>query len=573
MRHVTWHNKAPHLASNYFELGATSVFELGVISISSLIFNRRFQDHLPADPLTENSLRQVQAACFSYVDPKRVSAPQLVAYSHELATELGLSQDYCTSAEFLDALSGNAKVGGMAPYAMCYGGHQFGNWAGQLGDGRAINLGEVSDRQGRTQTIQLKGAGPTPYSRSADGLAVLRSSIREFLCSEAMHHLGVPTTRALSLALSGEGVERDMMYSGDPQIEPGAIVARVAPSFIRFGNFEIFASRGDVATLEKLVAYTIEFDFPELHEEYLRDRKSAVLNLLRKVSQRTCDMIVAWMRVGFVHGVMNTDNMSILGLTIDYGPYGWLDNFDPTWTPNTTDVQHRRYRFENQPAIAQWNLLQLANALYPLVESAEELEVIVHDFKSQYEASWQTMMGQKLGLHAQPNNAASLAPLYLQLEKLLAESELDMTLFYRSLSTSSCETLELAQPCENYLQELSYKKSLTRDEVTAWCEWFRDYNHQVKNHQVKNNQVANSQCSSEERVNMMEQNNPVFILRNFIAQEAIEKAYEADYSLIEQLLTAIAHPYENHASHKVFSKKRPEWALNKAGCSMLSCSS
>ncbi len=512
-----------------------------------------------------NNTRQVEKACFSYVDPQRVSAPQLIAYSQELAEELGLSQSYCESDEFIQVVSGNAKRSDMKPYAMCYGGHQFGAWAGQLGDGRAINLGEVRDQNQHLQTIQLKGAGPTPYSRSADGLAVLRSSIREFLCSEAMHHLGIPTTRALSLSLSGEGVERDMFYSGQPEIEPGAIVARVSPSFIRFGNFEIFASRGDIETLDKLVAYTIENDFPDLYDQYLSDKKAAVLAFFREVCTLTCEMIVHWMRVGFVHGVMNTDNMSILGLTIDYGPYGWLDNFDPSWTPNTTDVQHKRYRYENQAAVAQWNLLQLANTLYPLVESVPELETIVRDFRTNYEMRWHDMMSQKLGIETQQERYKAQHDLFTQLERMLGESEFDMTLFYRFLTDGyhDYSIQEDATVKERFLNELGYKDKLSAHEIKEWNDWFQDYAEHI----------SLTALSPIQRLEIMNKSNPVFILRNFIAQEAIDKAYQGDYALVDQLLEAVSHPYNDHVSHSTFDKKRPDWAMNKAGCSMLSCSS
>jgi uncharacterized protein with ACT and thioredoxin-like domain len=229
-----------------------------------------------------------------------------------------------------------AQAAGMEPYAACYGGHQFGNWAGQLGDGRAITLGEVVNERGERWELQLKGAGPTPYSRTADGRAVLRSSIREFLCSEAMHHLGVPTTRALSVVTTGDAVVRDMFYDGNAEEEPGAIVCRVAPSFIRFGNFEIFAARNDLAMLEQLVDFTIARDFA--HLMVMPDVSARRAAWYAEVCERTARLMVHWMRVGFVHGVMNTDNMSILGLTIDYGPYGWIDDFNPNWTPNTTDA-------------------------------------------------------------------------------------------------------------------------------------------------------------------------------------------------------------------------------------------
>ena len=272
----------------------------------------------------------------------------------------------------------------MQPYAANYGGHQFGHWAGQLGDGRAITLGETINAAGERWELQLKGAGPTPYSRSADGRAVLRSSIREFLCSEAMHHLGVPTTRALSLVATGEAVVRDMFYDGHPKPEPGAIVCRVAPSFIRFGNFELPASRGDNALLRQLADFCIRRDFPELRGR----RRAALRRVVRRRSASAPRVMVAhWMRVGFVHGVMNTDNMSILGLTIDYGPYGWVDNYDLDWTPNTTDAHGRRYRFGWQPKIAHWNLARLAQALSPLFTSVEPLQAGLQRYVDTYVAA------------------------------------------------------------------------------------------------------------------------------------------------------------------------------------------
>ncbi|MGZ4998128.1 MAG: protein adenylyltransferase SelO family protein, partial [Methylobacter sp.] len=281
--------------------------------LDDLVFDNRFIRELPADPQTANTRRQVFGSCYSRVTPVQVAKPQLVAYSREVAELLGLSPEDCESDDFTQVFVGNRQLPGMFPYATCYGGHQFGVWAGQLGDGRAINLGEAVNSRGEHWTLQLKGAGETPYSRTADGLAVLRSSVREFLCSEAMYHLGVPTTRALSLMLTGEEVIRDMFYNGNPRPEPGAVVCRVAPSFTRFGSFQIFAARGEIDLLKKLVDFTIRTDFPHLGEPSL----DVYLKWFEEVCRRTADMIVHWQRVGFVHGVMNTDNMSILGLTID----------------------------------------------------------------------------------------------------------------------------------------------------------------------------------------------------------------------------------------------------------------
>ena len=316
----------------------------------------------PAIPTLSPGIRQV-AAAWSRVRPTPVAAPRLIAHSREMAETLGFSEADVASPEFAQVFGGNALLPGMDPFAVNYGGHQFGHWAGQLGDGRAITLGETLDAQGRRWELQLKGAGPTPYSRSADGRAVLRSSIREFLCSEAMHHLGVPTTRALSLVATGEPVVRDMFYDGHPKAEPGAIVCRVAPSFLRFGNFELPYARGDLDLLRTLADVLHRARFPGTRGARA---KRCTATGSRTVCERTAILMAHWMRVGFVHGVMNTDNMSILGLTIDYGPYGWIDDFDPDWTPNTTDAGGKRYRFGWQPKIAYWNLTRLAHAMSPL---------------------------------------------------------------------------------------------------------------------------------------------------------------------------------------------------------------
>lgn len=304
-----------------------------------LTFDNRFLADLPGDPEAGNHRRQVHGAAWSRVAPTPVAAPRLLAWSPEVAALLDLDEADVRDPRFTEVFAGNRLVDGMDPFAANYGGHQFGVWAGQLGDGRAISLGEVVNRRGERWELQLKGAGPTPYSRSADGRAVLRSSVREFLCSEAMHHLGVPTTRALSLVATGEAVVRDMFYDGNAAPEPGAVVCRVSPSFIRLGSFELPASRGDRALLERLVDFAIDRDFPHLVAAHRSDPVARRAAWFAEVCERTAVTIAHWMRVGFVHGVMNTDNLSVLGLTIDYGPYGWLDDYDPDFTPNTTDAE------------------------------------------------------------------------------------------------------------------------------------------------------------------------------------------------------------------------------------------
>ena len=514
----------------------------------------RFEKNLPSDPLRKNTRRQVVESCFSYVTPQKTNAPKMLHFSEAMGEELGLTTKDLHSEEFLNIFTGNALIPNSSPYAMCYGGHQFGNWAGQLGDGRAINLAEI-EHNNRHWVLQLKGAGPTPYSRTADGLAVLRSSVREYLCSEAMYHLGIPTTRALSIALTGEEVLRDVLYNGNPAYEKGAIVCRVAPSFLRFGNYEIFAARNDVKNLKILVDYTVKNHCPHLGSP----SKETYLAFFKEVAAKTLETIVHWQRVGFVHGVMNTDNLSILGLTIDYGPYGWLEGYDPHWTPNTTDREHKRYRYENQPNIGLWNLLQLANALYPLIEEAAPLEAVLETYKTTFEQRALEMHASKLGLE---KSGAADRELFDKLEETLQLTETDMTLFFRKLSSLS----KTNNPKEAMLliHEAFYKpKELTKSVVQKWEEWFSSYLQRLK-------KETNTDTERKEKMNAV---NPKYVLRNYMAQLAIEAAEKGDYSLIDELFVLLKNPYDEQPNAERWFAKRPEWARHKIGCSMLSCSS
>lgn len=521
--------------------------------MKDLNFNNLFVDQLPADPEVRNTRRQVYGSCYSLVEPTAVSAPSLVSYSIETAFLFDWFDDDCGSGDFLQTFAGNKLLDGMKPYAMCYGGHQFGNWAGQLGDGRAINLGDAVNQKGESWALQLKGAGPTPYSRTADGLAVLRSSVREYLCSEAMFHLGVPTTRALSLVSTGEQVMRDMLYDGHPEYEPGAVVCRVAPSFIRFGSFQLLASRDELVELRQLTDFTIETHFPDLLKEHEVSSKALYLAWFDQVCQSTVEMIIGWMRVGFVHGVMNTDNMSIHGLTIDYGPYGWLDSFDPEWTPNTTDAQNKRYRYSQQGNMALWNCYQLANSLYPLIEDAPALEALLHQFQASYEQQWSNMMASKLGL-AKFKQGDKL--LFQRLETLLAEEETDMTIFYRLLSS---ENLNVETFYDAYYQPLG----LSNDYTQSMGQWLIDYQARI----------AQDELSFEDRASAMNKVNPKYVFRNYLAQQATEKAQTGDYSMVNELLDLFRNPYDEQPERAHYGVKRPDWARTKAGCSMLSCSS
>ncbi len=514
----------------------------------------RFTEELPGDLIEDNYQRQVENACYSYVHPTPVARPRIVSFSTDAATLLDLDEQACRSRAFLDLFSGNRISQQMNPYAMCYGGHQFGNWAGQLGDGRAINLGEIQNRQGDYWTLQLKGGGPTPYSRTADGLAVLRSSLREYLCSEAMYHLGIPTTRALSLILTGEDVVRDMFYNGNPKVEPGAVVCRLSPSFVRFGNFEIHAYRKEDDLLKKLADYTIKRDYPHLAS---RLSKESYLNWFAEIAERTAEMIVHWMRVGFVHGVMNTDNMSILGLTIDYGPYGWLEGYEPTWTPNTTDAQTKRYCYGNQPYIAQWNLSRLAAALYPLIGETEPLQEALDVYRKAFQQQWQRTISHKTGFFEyEPEDDQ----LITRLLELLTRQETDMTIFFRLLADFGNNDVRAV----DHFQPAWYKPDeLGRDYLEAVETWGRDYVYRLKK----------SSISSIERKKRMNLINPKFVFRNYLAQQAIDRAEKDDFSMIEKLMSILRSPYDDQPENEIFAEKRPEWARNRPGCSMLSCSS
>ena len=512
-----------------------------------------FTKELPADVIKDNTRRQVENAAFSYVSPKKTAKPAVVHISQEMASELNISEEETQSEFFKNIVTGNEIYPNTTPFAMCYAGHQFGNWAGQLGDGRAINLFEVA-HQNKNWKVQLKGAGETPYSRTADGLAVLRSSVREYLCSEAMFHLGVPTTRALSLSLSGDSVLRDILYDGHPDYEKGAIVSRVSPSFLRFGSFEIFTARNDLKNLKVLTDYTIKNHFPHLG----KPSKENYIAFFKEVTTRTLEMIIHWQRVGFVHGVMNTDNLSILGQTIDYGPYGWLEGYDHHWTPNTTDTQFKRYRYGAQMEIGHWNLYQLANALYPLIGEADDLERILHSYHEKAKKHYLVMMRGKLGLFVEDKSDTELIG---NLESILQLTETDMTIFFRNLSNfsseASLEGLKIIKDAFYIPNEIS--SSIKQ----KWNSWFMHYAERLQKEEVP----------FKERKKKMNQVNPKYVFRNYMAQLAIDDANKGDFKLIDELFQLFRKPYEEQAEKEKWFVKRPEWARYKVGCSMLSCSS
>ncbi len=518
----------------------------------ALNFQNSFQSALKGDLSKVNHTRQTPDVHYALTEPTAVKNPELLIWSEEAGELLDLPSPSTKDGWEAQVFGGNRILEGMAPYAARYGGHQFGNWAGQLGDGRAISLGEVRNQKGESWEIQLKGAGPTPYSRRADGRAVLRSSLREFICSEAMYHLGVPTTRALSCVLTGEKVVRDMFYDGHPEEEDGAITTRLSPSFIRFGNFEILAQLGEVENLSALTQFTIDKFYPEFSSQ----GEEGINHFFQEVAIRTARMIAEWLRVGFVHGVMNTDNMSILGLTIDYGPYGWLDTYDPGFTPNTTDAGQKRYRFANQPSIGLWNLARLAEALAPLVEKHEGLEQGFDIYRSEFARSFHQSMGKKLGL--EDFEESRDLPLLESLDRAMRASELDMTLFYRGLSQVRAERDFSLIP---ELKAAFYQADVSLGHPIR--DWLKRYEERV---------LSDSR-STDLIVQAMNSVNPYVIPRNFQVQSVIDALSRNNREPLDQLFRAIRSPYDENDETRAFSEKRPEWARHKAGCSALSCSS
>lgn len=517
-------------------------------------FVRRFLDALPGDAGDAPTPRLVAGAAWSRVAPTPVPAPRLLAVSSPLADELGLAEAM-RAPDAPAVFGGNALWPGMEPYAANYGGHQFGQWAGQLGDGRAIVLGELVRPDGEVVELQLKGAGPTPYSRRGDGRAVLRSSLREFLCSEAMHWLGVPTTRALTLVATGEQVVRDMFYDGRPAAEPGAIVCRVAPTFLRFGSYELPSARGDTALLETLVDFTLRHWFPGLGAP----GRDAYAAMLHEVAGRTAKLVAHWQAVGFVHGVMNTDNLSILGLTIDYGPYGWIDDFDLGWTPNTTDAAQRRYAFGNQPGVGLWNVARLGEALLPLLDGDAAVEQALVHYQRTYAEAATTRFAQKLGLSfdAARGDGALLQDLF----DWLQATATDMTIFFRALAP-----LVRADAPPSALPDgvrAAFYGPVADAHAAAGVAWLQRWWQRARAGALPPATIAAA----------MDRTNPKFVLRNWLAQDAIDAAHQGDLAGLERLLAVMQRPFDEQPQHADLAQRRPDWARDKPGCSALSCSS
>lgn len=456
-------------------------------------------------------------------------APYWVGMNAALGAELGLPAHWQQSELWLQALSGNTVLPGSTPLATVYSGHQFGVWAGQLGDGRAILLGEAQGME-----WQLKGAGRTPFSRMGDGRAVLRSSIREFLCSEAMHGLRIPTTRALCVTGSDAPVRRETL-------ETAAVVTRLAPSFIRFGHFEHFCHHDQHAELKTLADYVIERFYPHCHGEQ-RWAGNPYVALLAAVTERTAQMVAQWQSVGFCHGVMNTDNMSILGLTIDYGPFQFLDGYRTGHICNHSDHQGR-YAFNKQPNVAYWNLYCLGQALLPLIGDQEQAIAALETYKTSYAQATARCFGAKLGLAEGQFPPQELVDAILQ---LLASEAVDYTIFWRRLS----HWIASPDPANDTVRDLF----LDRPAIDRWLHSF-------------SSQHAPTDCAVVSR--RMLAANPKYVLRNHLGELAIRAAQQKDYSVAADLLTVLQSPFDEHPQHGAYADFAPDWAADIA----ISCSS
>lgn len=507
--------------------------------------NADFTKVFPGD-FSDNLLqRQTPGFLFAKVKPEVFDKISVISFNETLSNEIGLGS--LESQQDIDFLGAQNLDESIFTYATAYAGHQFGNWAGQLGDGRAILAGEIINNQNQKFELQWKGAGATAYSRFADGRAVLRSSVREYLMSEAMFHLNVPTTRALSLVETGEWISRDMAYNGNPKDEKGAVVLRVAESFLRFGHFELLSARNELDTLKQLSDFAIDNYFPEV--DNLSDEK--YLDWFKAICNRTSKMIIDWYRVGFVHGVMNTDNMSILGLTIDFGPYSMLDNYDLDFTPNTTDLPGKRYAFGKQAQISHWNLIQLANALFPLIKDDKALENVLENYAKDFWTKHDEMLCRKFGFEELKNGDDQF---FTDWQQLIQDFGLDYTLFFASLET-------WRNKADFNVFENCYYRVLTAVEKEKLSKFLSQYEERLRLNSI----------SKSDSLELMKTANPKFILRNYLLFEAIQDLENGNQEKFNQLYQALQNPYESIFPD--LEQKKPKIYDNVLGCSQLSCSS
>jgi uncharacterized protein YdiU (UPF0061 family) len=498
--------------------------------------------HRPATPIadlpwlssSEKGFASLGETFATLTEPTPLPGAHWVGCNDALRDELGLPTDLWKQQEALDLLTGNRLTANSPTYASVYSGHQFGQWAGQLGDGRAINLGALSTSLG-LQELQLKGAGPTPYSRRGDGRAVLRSSIREFLASEAMHGLGIPTTRALCVTGSPAHVRRE-------EVETAAVVTRVAPSFVRFGHFEHFASNGQIDELRALADHVVTAHFPKLLDQQGTDRYVA---LLHEVTQRTAHLMAQWQAVGFCHGVMNTDNMSVLGLTLDYGPFQYLDGFDANHICNHSDHQGR-YAYARQPQIAYWNLFCLGQALMPLIDEQAPALAALESYKQAFPQAMDQRMRDKLGLSGAHDGDRDLVEDLLQ---SLQQDHVDYTVFWRRLSLAVRESAHSTHAFEP-VRDLF----LHRETFDVWCSRY-----------LERLGTPDRQATGDKLL----RTNPKYILRNHLGELAIRQAKAGNFAMVQDLLQVLHTPFDEHPNYEAWAGLAPEWASSIE----ISCSS
>jgi uncharacterized protein YdiU (UPF0061 family) len=486
---------------------------------------------VPRLPALGNQFASLDAAFFSATSASTLPEPYPIAVSATLAAELGLAAEDLSGPAWTEVFAGNLLLPGSKPLAAVYSGHQFGVWAGQLGDGRALLLGDLIGASGQRFELQLKGAGPTPYSRMGDGRAVLRSSIREFLCSEAMAALGVPTTRALALVGSPLPVIRE-------SFETAAVVTRVAPSFVRFGSFEHWASKGDVEHLRQLADYVIETSYPEL-----QSTDQPYLALLRVVMERSAELVAHWQAIGFCHGVLNTDNMSILGVTLDYGPFGFLEAFDAGHICNHSDHQGR-YAFAAQPQVVHWNIYCLARAMLPLIDDVAAVEAVLQQFGGRFDSALLARMRAKLGLQIPTEEDGAL---FDGLFAMLQTNHFDYTRLFRNLGRIGRSDHEQ--------DHLILDHALDTEQTKSWLAQYRL-------------RLASEPRSDHERRLAMDQVNPKYILRNYLAELAIEAAKTGDFSVLARLASVLARPYDEQPGADDLAAAPPDWAAGlEVSCS------